>query len=85
MITRTTERGTVIVPDEAISREQALQCYTINNAYASFEEDVKGSLEPEKYADLTVLDRDFLTCPAEEIKDIEVEMTMVDGNVIYEK
>ncbi|MFC1607660.1 amidohydrolase [Candidatus Latescibacterota bacterium] len=85
MVTRTTERGTVIVPEEAITREQALRCYTINNAFASFEENEKGSIEPGKYADLAVLDRDFLTCPAEEIQNIEIEMTMVGGKTVYRK
>ena len=52
MVTRKTERGTVIVPEEAITREQALRCYTINNAFASFEEHTKGSIEPGKLADM---------------------------------
>jgi len=83
MITRTTERGTVIVPEEAITRKQALRCYTMNNAYASFEETLKGSIEPGKLADMAVIDRDFLTCPEEAIQDIQVNMTVVGGKVVY--
>ena len=83
MVTRKTERGTVIVPEEALSREQALRCYTINNAYASFEEDMKGSIEPGKLADLIVIDRDYLACPEEEIQDIEVVRTVVGGRTVY--
>ncbi|HUU29141.1 MAG TPA: amidohydrolase [archaeon] len=85
MVTRKTERGTVIMPEEAISREQALRCYTINNAYASFEENIKGSIEPGKLADLVVLEQDFLTCPEDEIKDITVKMTIVGGEAVFER
>ncbi|HUU29142.1 MAG TPA: amidohydrolase [archaeon] len=85
MVTRTTERGTVIIPEEAVSREEALRCYTVNNAYASFEENIKGSIEPGKLADMVVLETDFLTCPDDEIKDIEVKTTLVGGEVVFEK
>jgi len=84
VVTRKTERGYIHAPQEAISREQALKMYTINNAYASFEEDIKGSIEPGKLADLAVLSEDILTCQAEHIKDIKVLLTMVDGKVVYE-
>ena len=83
MITRTTERGTVIVPEEAITREQALRMYTINNAYASTEESLKGSIEPGKLADLAVLSDDFLTCPVDQIKNIRSELTIVGGKIVY--
>jgi predicted amidohydrolase YtcJ len=82
-ITRTTERGSVIIPEEGLTREQALRMYTINNAWASFEENMKGSIEPGKYADLAVLSHDILTCPEEKIKDIKVLLTMVDGRIVY--
>ncbi|MEA2063679.1 MAG: amidohydrolase family protein, partial [Gemmatimonadota bacterium] len=85
MITRKTERGTVIVPGEAISRNEALRCYTINNAYAWLEEDILGSIEPGKLADMTVLNQDYFTVPEERIKDITVRMTMVGGKVVYER
>jgi len=83
MITRTTERGTIIIPSESISREQALKIYTINNAFASFEETIKGSLEPGKLADMAVLTDDILTCPVDNIKNIESEMTIVGGKIVY--
>jgi predicted amidohydrolase YtcJ len=83
MITRTTEKGTVVCPQEAISREEALKMYTINNAYATFEESLKGSLEPGKLADLVVLSHNFLSCPVDQIKDIKSELTLVGGRTVY--
>jgi predicted amidohydrolase YtcJ len=83
MVSRTTERGTVILPEEAITREQALKIYTINNAYASFEEIIKGSIEPGKLADLAVISDDILTCPVDQIRSIQSELTMVGGEVVY--
>jgi predicted amidohydrolase YtcJ len=84
IVTRKTERGSTYETGEAISREQALKMYTINNAYASFEEDIKGSIEPGKLADIAVLSEDILTCPQDKLKDIEVLLTMVNGQVVYE-
>jgi hypothetical protein len=83
MVTRTTERNSVIMADEAITREEALKMYTINNAYASFEEDIKGSLEPGKLADLAILSDDLLECPIDKIKEIQSELTMVGGKIVY--
>jgi predicted amidohydrolase YtcJ len=83
MVTRKTERGSVIVPEEALSREQALRCYSINNAFSSFEENLKGSVEPGKLADLVVLDRDYFTCPVDEIKEIRSVLTVVGGEEVY--
>jgi hypothetical protein len=83
MVTRTTERGTVINPAEAIARKDALKAYTINNAYGSFEEKLKGSIEVGKLADMAVLSDDILTCPVEQIKNIEAELTLLGGKVVY--
>ena len=83
MVTRTTERGSVLMQSEAITREEALKAYTINNAYATFEEAIKGSIEPGKLADLAVLSDDILTCPADSIKNIKSLMTILDGKIIY--
>jgi predicted amidohydrolase YtcJ len=83
VITRSTERGSVIMPSEAITREEALKMYTINNAYASFEESIKGSIEPGKLADFAILTDDILTCPVDRIRDIESEMTIVGGKIVY--
>lgn len=85
VISRKTERGSIITPNEAISREQALKMFTINNAYASFEENVKGSIETGKMADLVVLSDDILLCPQKNIKTIKALLTMVNGQVVYEK
>ena len=83
-ISRITERGTLINPSEAITREEALRMYTINNAKASFEESVKGSIEPGKFADMVVLSDDYLTCPVDNIRDIESVMTILGGKIVYE-
>ncbi len=83
MVTRKTERGSVIGPSEAITREQALKIYTINNAYASFEESIKGSIEPGKLADMAILSDDILNCPVDKIKDIESVVTILGGKIIY--
>ncbi len=83
VVTRTTERKTVIMPTEAITREEALRMYTINNAYASFEESIKGSLEPGKLADLAILSHDFLDCPVDQIRNIQSELTIVGGKIVY--
>jgi hypothetical protein len=83
MISRKTERGSVVNPSEAVTREEALKIYTINNAYASFEESLKGSIEPGKLADLAVLTDDYLSCPEDEIKDIEALITIVGGEIVY--
>lgn len=83
MITRTTEKGSEIFPEEAVTREEALKMYTINNAFASFEEDLKGSLEPGKFADLAVISDDILTCPAYQIRNIVSLLTITGGKVVY--
>ena len=70
-------------PEQHLTREQAIRLYTINNAFLTFEEAQKGSLEPGKLADFIVLDRDILTCPVEEVKDIEVEATYLGGARVY--
>lgn len=70
-------------PEQNLTREQAIRLYTINNAFLTFEEHKKGSLEPGKLADFIVLDRDILTCPLEEVKSIEVEQTYLGGKRIY--
>ena len=70
-------------PEQRLTREQAIRFYTINNAFLTFEEARKGSLEPGKFADFVVLDRDILTCPVEEVKDIKVEATYLGGSQLY--
>lgn len=72
-------------PEEALSREQALRFYTINNAYLMFLDDQIGSLEPGKLADFAVLDTDILTCPVDSIRDIQVQQTYLGGKLVYER
>lgn len=73
----------ILHPSESITRTQALRLYTINNAYLSFEEKQKGSLEAGKLADFIVIDRDILRCPTDQIKEIQVEATYLGGRLIY--
>jgi predicted amidohydrolase YtcJ len=83
MITRQTEQGAVITPEEAVTREEALRMYTINNAFASFEESLKGTIETGKLADMAVLSDDILNCPTDKIKEIESVITIVGGKIVY--
>jgi len=72
------------IPEEKISVEDAIKCYTLNAAYASFEEKIKGSIEVGKLADLIVLSDDILTIDPETIKDVVIEMTVFNGEIVYE-
>ena len=71
--------------NQRITREQAIRLYTINNAFLSFEEKEKGSLEKGKLADFIILKQDILTCPIEDVKEIKVLKTYLGGKLIYEK
>lgn len=73
------------LPNEKLSVAEALKIFTINGAYSSFEDEIKGSLELGKLADLVVLNEDIFNVPENKIKDIHVEMTMVDGKIVYKK
>lgn len=73
------------VPEEKISLEDVIQGYTINGAYAEFAEDFKGSIKIGKLADLVVLDRNLFDIPVEEIKDVRVQMTILNGRIIYKR
>jgi len=68
-----------------MSRMEALRSYTINGAYAAFQEDLVGSLTPGKLADITVLSKDIMTVAEEEIPTTEVLYTIVGGKVVYKK
>jgi predicted amidohydrolase YtcJ len=72
-------------PEQRISVEECLKAYTINNAYAAFEEDIRGSLEEGKLADITVFDRNLLEIPTSEILDTEVLYTIIDGKIVFER
>ncbi len=84
-LSRKTKRGTVLGRDEALSRDQALRLYTINNAYLHHEEKAKGTLEVGKLADLIVLDRDVMTCPIDKVRGTRVLRTIVGGKLVFER
>ncbi len=83
-VTRETRLWDVIGPEQRISREEALRVMSINNAYLTFEEDIKGSIEPGKLADFVILSEDILTVPEEKIRDIRALATFVEGKLVYE-
>ena len=72
-------------PEEALTREQAIRFYTINNAYILRQEKEVGSLEKGKLADFIVLEKDILTCPAEEIRDTQVLRTYLNGRLVFQR
>jgi predicted amidohydrolase YtcJ len=76
--------GGLKVMRQPIDREDALIAYTRKNAYFVFQEDNLGSIQAGKLADLVMLDRDYLTVPADQIKDIKPVMTVVGGRVVFE-
>jgi predicted amidohydrolase YtcJ len=84
-VSRKLKDGTVFYPDQRMSRMEALKSYTVNNAYAAFEEKTKGSLEAGKLADITVLSRDILTIPEDEIPATDVVYTIVGGKVAFDR
>ncbi|MFC2013513.1 amidohydrolase [Chloroflexota bacterium] len=83
-VTRQAESGQQLLPHEGVSVERALAMYTINAAYASFEEDIKGSITPGKLADIVLLSDDLTQLPPKKIKDISVEVTIIGGEVAWE-
>ena len=83
-VSRKLKDGSVFYGGQRMSREQALRSYTIQNAYAAFEENIKGTLKPGKLADITVLSRDILTIPEDEIPSTDVVYTIVGGQVRYQ-
>jgi len=82
-VTRKTKTGQVFYPDQRMSRMEALKSYTLNAAYAAFEESSKGSLAPGKLADMTVLSKDITTVPDDEILTAHVTYTIVGGRVAF--
>jgi predicted amidohydrolase YtcJ len=75
--------GGIQVLHQTITREEALIAHTRSNSYFLVQEGNLGSLAPGKYADLLILDKDYLTVPADEIKDIKPMMTMVGAKIVY--
>lgn len=83
-VTRRLPDGTAFFPEQRLTREEALRSYTLNAAYAAFEEDFKGSIRPGKLADLTIFDRDLLSIPEDEILQTRVLATIVGGKIRYQ-
>jgi predicted amidohydrolase YtcJ len=83
-ITREMENGELFFPDQCLTRQQALETYTVNNAYAAFEENIKGSLVAGKLADITVFSQDIMTVPEEDILDTEIAYTIIGGRIVYQ-
>jgi predicted amidohydrolase YtcJ len=83
-VTRIAKDGKAFYPDQRMTRMEALKSYTINGAYAAFEEANRGSLTVGKYADVTVLSKDILKVPDEDIRSAKVVYTIVGGKVLYD-
>jgi predicted amidohydrolase YtcJ len=83
-VTRLTRTGQRMGPEQGVTIDEAIRMFTINGAYASFAEGAKGSITPGKLADLVVLSGDPRTIPAEELPALSVEMTVLDGRVVFE-
>jgi len=83
-VTRTDSTGHVWGANQRITVEEAIRCSTVNGAYASFEEDIKGTLEPSKLADLVVWDHDLLTIDPQDLTSVKPERTMLGGRWVYE-
>jgi predicted amidohydrolase YtcJ len=79
------KNGKAFFPGQCMTREEALRSYTWNGAYAAFQEDILGSLAPSKLADITVLSKDILSVPEDEILSAEIVYTIVGGQVLYQK
>ncbi len=84
-VTRRMANDEQFFPDQCLTRLEALQSYTINNAFLAFEEAEKGSLEPGKLADITVLSNDILSVSEEELLETEVLYTIVGGKILYQR
>lgn len=82
-VTRKNSEGKVFYGDQKMTRLEALKSYTINGAYASFEEGIKGSIQPGKLADLVVLSNDLLKCSDDDVKSTKVIYTIVGGKILY--
>ena len=84
-VTRKSYTGEVLGPEQRVSLEEAIWIYTMGSAYTSFEENIKGSIEVGKLADLVLLDKDPTKVDPDTIKDIPIMATIVGGEFVYEK
>lgn len=85
MVSRVTRDGAVFMPEQRVTRAEALKAYTLSNAYAAFQENELGSLSVGKLADITVFSKDLMTIPEKEIPTAKVEYTIVGGKVMYQR
>jgi hypothetical protein len=85
LVTRKNNLGHYVARDQALSRGEALRAYTAAGTWLTREEALKGTIEPGKLADLVAIDRDYFAVPEEEIKEIDVEFTMVGGEIVYQR
>ncbi len=85
LVTRKNKLGQHVAPQQALGREEALRAYTVAGTWLIREEHLKGAIEVGKLADIAVLDRDYFAAHDEEIKDIQVDMTIVGGDVVWER
>jgi predicted amidohydrolase YtcJ len=84
-VTRTSAEGKVYGPKQRVTAEEAIRIRTLGSAYASFEEDIKGSIEVGKLVDFVVLSADPTKVDPFKIKDVKVEKTIIDGKIVYER
>jgi predicted amidohydrolase YtcJ len=82
-VTRKTMQGTVVHPEERLTREEALKMYTLWAAYLQHAERDRGSIEVGKFGDVVVIDRDYLTCPEDQMRHIRPLMTIVGGRTVF--
>ena len=82
-ITRELPDGSIFQPEQRLTRDQALRSYTINNAFAAFQEHLKGSITPDKLADITVLSKDIMSVSEDEILETEIIYTILGGKIVY--
>jgi predicted amidohydrolase YtcJ len=85
MMTRLDSKGNAVWPEEAITLDDALRAYTVNGAYASFEEKIKGTLSAGYLGDVTVFETDLRSVAAEDIGAVQVDMTIAEGNIAYQR
>jgi predicted amidohydrolase YtcJ len=83
VVARKTRSGRAICPEEGLSVMEAIKLYTTNSAYAGFEEDLKGSIEAGKLADLIVLEEDPFEVPVDGLKEMQVASTVLGGNIVH--
>jgi predicted amidohydrolase YtcJ len=84
-VTRLTQDGQYMGRNQGVTIDEALQMFTINGAYASFEESIKGSITEGKLADLTVLSADPRSVEPEQLNTLQADLTMIDGKVVFER